>query len=105
VSGEKGKGKLRERILGYKKADESDSKKREVHIMTRLTSDTVEIIDTLVELEVFRSKSEAVSVYVEKEIASQMDLYEEVRLLGRKLSEMRESAKKLAFEDKDNSKT
>jgi Arc/MetJ-type ribon-helix-helix transcriptional regulator len=105
VSGEKGKGKLRERILGYKKADDSASKKREVHIMTRLTSDTVEIIDTLVELDVFRSKSEAVSVYVEKEIASQMDLYEEVRLLGRKLSEMRESAKKLAFEDKDNSKT
>ncbi|MHA1961517.1 MAG: hypothetical protein ACW99U_14945 [Candidatus Thorarchaeota archaeon] len=89
---------LRERILGDMQTDEFELKKREVHVMTRLTSDIVEIIDTLVELEVFRSRSEAVSAYVEKGIASQMDLYEDVRELGRKLTEMKESAKRMAFD-------
>lgn len=89
---------LRERILGDMQTDEFELKKREVHVMTRLSADIVEIIDTLVELEVFRSRSEAVSAYVEKGIASQMDLYDDVRELGRKLSEMKESAKRMAFE-------
>ncbi len=88
---------LKERILGELHSEEFEIKKREVHVMTRLTSDIVEIIDTLVELEVFRSRSEAVSAYVEKGIASQMDLYDDVRELGRKLSEMREEAKQMAF--------
>ena len=89
---------LRERILGELHSDEFTLKKREVHVMTRLSSDIVEIIDTLVELEVFRSRSEAVSAYVEKGIISQMELYEDVKEYGRKLSEMRETAKRLAFE-------
>lgn len=88
---------LKERILGELHSDESEIKKREVHVMTRLSSDIVEIIDTLVELDVFRSRSEAVSAYVEKGIASQMDLYEDVRELGRRITEMKEEAKRMAF--------
>ena len=88
---------LKERILGELHTEEFEIKKREVHVMTRLTASIVEILDTLVELEVFRSRSEAVSAYVEKGIASQMELYEDVRELGRKLTEMKEEAKQMAF--------
>ncbi len=89
---------IKERILGELYSEEFELKKREVHVMTRLSSDIVEILDALVELEVFKSRSEAVSAYVEKGIAAQMDLYEDVRELGRKISEMRETAKRMAVE-------
>ncbi|TFG06863.1 hypothetical protein EU538_09605 [Candidatus Thorarchaeota archaeon] len=88
---------LKERILGELQSDELEIKKREVHVMTRLSADIVDIIDTLVELEVFRSRSDAVSAYVESAIASQMDMYEDVRELGKQLDEMREKAKRMAF--------
>ncbi len=88
---------LKERILGELHSEEFQIKKREVHVMTRLSSDIVEIIDTLVELQVFRRRSEAVSAYVEKGIHAQMDLYSEVIEYGKQLDEMREKAKRLAF--------
>ena len=88
---------LKDRILGELQSEEFEIKKREVHVMTRLSADIVKIIDTLVELEVFRSRSEAVSSYVEKSIHEQMDLYQDVIEYGEKLSEMREAAKRLAF--------
>ncbi|MFW9849427.1 MAG: hypothetical protein ACFFF4_09810 [Candidatus Thorarchaeota archaeon] len=89
---------LKERILGELYSEEFELKKREVHVMTRLSSDIVEILDALVELEVFKSRSEAVSAYVEKGISSQMDMYEDVREIGRNIAEMKEKAKRLAFE-------
>ena len=88
---------LKDRILGELQSEEFEIKKREVHVMTRLSADIVKIIDTLVELEVFRSRSEAVSSYVEKSIYEQMDLYQDVIEYGEKLAEMREAAKRIAF--------
>ena len=88
---------LKDRILGELQSEEFEIKKREVHVMTRLSADIVKIIDTLVELEVFRSRSEAVSSYVEKSIYDQMELYQDVIEYGEKLAEMREAAKRLAF--------
>ncbi len=89
---------LKERILGELYSEEFELKKREVHVMTRLSSDIVEILDALVELEVFKSRSEAVSAYVEKGISAQMDMYEDVREIGRNIADMKEKAKRLAFE-------
>lgn len=94
---------IKERILGELYSEQFELKKREVHVMTRLSSDIVEILDALVELEVFKSRSEAVSAYVEKGIAAQMDMYEDVRELARKVTEMRETAKRMmvgAFSEK-----
>ena len=81
---------LKERILGELYSEEFELKKREVHVMTRLSSDIVEILDALVELGVFKSRSAAVSAYVEKGIASQMDMYEDVREMSRRIAEMKE---------------
>ncbi|MFW9909635.1 MAG: hypothetical protein ACFFEF_13770 [Candidatus Thorarchaeota archaeon] len=89
---------LKERILGELYTEEFELKKREVHVMTRLSSHIVEILDALVELEVFKSRSEAVSSYVEKGIASQIDMYEDVREHAKKISEMRETVKRMAIE-------
>ena len=89
---------LKERILGELYSEEFELKKREVHVMTRLSSSIVEILDALVELEVFKSRSAAVSAYVEKGISAQMDMYEDVREIGRNIAEMKEKAKRLAFE-------
>ncbi|MHA1903811.1 MAG: hypothetical protein ACXADL_13070 [Candidatus Thorarchaeota archaeon] len=89
---------LKERILGELYAEEFELKKREVHVMARLSIEIVEILDALVELEVFKSRSEAVSAYVEQGIASRMDLYEDVRKLGKQITEMRETAKRMANE-------
>ncbi|MHA2425553.1 MAG: hypothetical protein ACXAEF_12250 [Candidatus Thorarchaeota archaeon] len=93
-----GQTTLKERILGELYSEEFELKKREVHVMTRLSSDIVEILDALVELEVFKSRSAAVSAYVEKGISSQMDMYEDVREIGRNIADMKEKAKRLAFE-------
>ena len=82
---------LKERILGELYSEEFELKKREVHVMTRLSADIVEILDALVELEVFKSRSAAVSAYVEKGIASQMEMYEDVRDISRKIAEMKEA--------------
>jgi len=89
---------IKERILGELYSEEFELKKREVHVMTRLSSDIVEILDALVELEIFKSRSAAVSAYVEKGISSRMELYENVREIGKKITDMRETAKRMAFE-------
>ena len=45
--------------------DESDDFHR-INVMTRVRTDVVEIIDALIELGAFNSRSEAVSVYTEQ---------------------------------------
>ena len=89
---------IRERILGELYDDEFELKKREVHVMTRLSQYIVEIIDALVELDVFKSRSAAVSAYVEKGIMSQIDLYDDIRDAGRKIAELKEEQKRRAQE-------
>ncbi|TXT56039.1 MAG: hypothetical protein BAJATHORv1_30423 [Candidatus Thorarchaeota archaeon] len=73
-------------------------KKREISVMTRMSSDIVEILDALVELEIFRSRSEAVAAFVEKSISGRRQLFEEIRIQAEEIVLKREAAKKLAFE-------
>ena len=87
---------LREELLGQLSAEEFGLKKREVSVMTRMSSDVVEILDALVELEIFKSRSEAVAAFVEKSIASR-DLFDEIKVQAKEITRMRETAKRLAF--------
>ena len=66
---------MREKIIGDLEPTDIDIAKREVHVMTRLSEDVVRILDALVELNVFKSRSEAVSAYVERSIITNLDLY------------------------------
>lgn len=73
--------------------------------MTRMSVDIVEIIDALVELEIFKSRSEAVAAFVERMVVSKMDLFEEIRTQAKDIVKKREAAKHLAFQAiKSNSK-
>ncbi len=66
--------------------------KREVHVMTRLSKNIVDILDALVILNVFKSRSEAVAAYVESSIVSDMDLYDNLMKKVKEVTEMRDSA-------------
>ena len=89
---------LREQLLGRLSEDDSISKKREVSVMTRMSGDIVEILDALVELEIFKSRSEAVSAFVEQAINTRIKLFEEIKTQATDIQKLRDSAKKHAYE-------
>jgi Arc/MetJ-type ribon-helix-helix transcriptional regulator len=89
---------LREQLLGRLSDEDLGSKKREVSVMTRMSGDIVEILDALVELEIFKSRSEAVSAFVEQAISARMNLFEEIKTQAADIRKLRDSAKKHAYE-------
>ena len=66
---------LREQLLGRLSDDSVTGKKREVSVMTRMSGDIVEILDALVELGIFKSRSEAVSAFVEQAISARKSMF------------------------------
>lgn len=88
---------LREQLLGRLSDGVVSGKKREVSVMTRMNGDTVEILDALVELGIFKSRSEAVSAFVEQAISARKSIFEEIKLQASEISKLRDSAKRDAF--------
>ena len=74
------------------------SEKREVSVMTRMSSDIVEILDALVELEIFRSRSEVVAAFVEKVIRGRAQLFEEITKQAHDIRKKRDAATHLAYQ-------
>ena len=66
--------------------------------MTRLSPDILEMIDILVKLNVYKSRSEAVASIVETALLSQQDKFEELRKQVKKLEAIQGSAKDIASE-------
>ncbi|MHA2359055.1 MAG: hypothetical protein ACXAB5_02185 [Candidatus Thorarchaeota archaeon] len=89
---------LRDELLGRFEREKHGLKNREISVMTRMSVDIVEILDALVELEIFKSRSEAVAAFVERMVVSRMDLFQEIRTQAKDISKKRESAKHLAFQ-------
>ena len=87
---------LREQLLG-RLSDETTGKKREVSVMTRMRGDIVEILDALVELDIFKSRSEAVSAFVEQAIAARSPMFEEIKTQASEIRKLRDSAKRDAY--------
>ncbi len=88
---------LREELMGRLSIEGFGLKKREISVMTRMSADIVEIIDALVELEIFRSRSEAVAAFVEKVISARRQLFERIREQAIEIRRKREKAKMLAI--------
>ena len=65
--------------------------------MTRLSTDIVDILDALVELEIFKSRSEVVASFVEKTIIEKKDLFDSIAEQASDIEKKREAAKHLAF--------
>lgn len=83
---------LRELISGKEHGYDFDAEKRDIHIMTRLSERVVQVIDALLMLSVFRSRSEAVAAYVEHAIAKNNELYESLVREAEGIAEVRNSA-------------
>lgn len=88
---------LREQLLGRLSDEDLFSKKREISVMTRMSIDIVEILDALVELEIFKSRSEAVSAFVEQAISSRLKIFEEIKGQAQDIRQLRDTAKKHAY--------
>ncbi|TFG28837.1 hypothetical protein EU528_10620 [Candidatus Thorarchaeota archaeon] len=89
---------LREQLLGRLADDDATSgKKREVSVMTRMSGEIVEILDALVELDIFKSRSEAVSAFVEQAISARGPMFDEIKTQASEIRKLRDSAKKHAF--------
>ncbi len=97
LEGEGAPMSLREQLLGRLSDDDLFSKKRDISVMTRMSNDIVEILDALVELEIFKSRSEAVSAFVEQAISSRIKMFEEIKTQARDIRRLRDTAKKHAF--------
>jgi Arc/MetJ-type ribon-helix-helix transcriptional regulator len=89
---------LREELMGRFSRESMGLKNREISVMTRMSPYIVEVIDALVELEVFKSRSEVVSTFMEQMIMDRKPLFDEIRNQAQDISVKRESAKRLAFQ-------
>jgi Arc/MetJ-type ribon-helix-helix transcriptional regulator len=87
---------LREMILSKIVSEEMDGK-REFSVMTRLNKEFIEILDALVKLKIFKSRSEAVAALVMKTILSELDLYKELKDQSERLDELEDTVKTLAL--------
>jgi metal-responsive CopG/Arc/MetJ family transcriptional regulator len=88
---------LREQLLGGLSDESATGKKREVSVMTRMRGDIVEVLDALVELNIFKSRSEAVSAFVEQAISDRGSMFEEIKTQASEIRKLRDSAKKHAY--------
>ncbi len=84
--------------MGNSAKEDFNLDKREIHIMTRLSESIVEVVDALVTLNVFKSRSEAVAAYVENSIMSNSTLYEKIVEQAKTVEGMRDSAMESVLE-------
>jgi len=89
---------LRDELLGRFEREKHGLKNREISVMTRLSADIVEILDALVELEIFKSRSEVVASFVERAIVDRKSLFDSIAKQAGDISKKREAAKHLAFQ-------
>ena len=89
---------LRDELLGRFERDKYGLKNREISVMTRLSTDIVEILDSLVELEIFKSRSEVVASFVERAIIDKKTLFDSITKQASDITKKREAAKHLAFQ-------
>jgi Arc/MetJ-type ribon-helix-helix transcriptional regulator len=62
-------------------------------IMTRLNDDDLEKIDALVEVELFKSRSEAVAYFIHEGIKARKDLFDKVTPTVEKIHQLKKSIK------------
>jgi len=84
-------GKVRKKVL-IRLAEGLEG--RDNVVMTRLNDDDLKQIDSLVEVEVFKSRSEAVAFFIKEGIQARKDLFQKVMPTVDKIRELKEQAKK-----------
>ncbi len=69
-------------------------------VMTRLNDEDLRKIDALVEVEAFKSRSEAAAFFIKEGIKVRGDLFQKVQSTVEKIKELKEQAKKSLAEEK-----
>ena len=69
-------------------------------VMTRLNDDDLKQIDALVEVEVFKSRSEAAAFFIKEGMQARKDLFQKVISTVEKIRELKEQAKKSLSQEK-----
>ncbi len=83
--------KIKEKVLlklGERLEDRSNV------VMTRLNDNDLKQIDALVEVEIFKSRSEAAAFFIKEGIQARKDLFQRVMSTVDKIRELKEQAKK-----------
>ena len=62
-------------------------------VMTRLNDDDLKKIDALVEVEAFKSRSEAAAFFIKEGVQARKDLFQKVMPTVQKIKELKEQAK------------
>jgi Arc/MetJ-type ribon-helix-helix transcriptional regulator len=84
------KGRIREKIM--LRLDEKLEGRGNV-VMTRLNDDDLKQIDALVEIDVFKSRSEAAAFFIKEGIRARGDLFQRVMPTVDRIRELKEEAK------------
>ncbi len=63
-------------------------------VMTRLNDEDLKLIDSLVEIEVFKSRSEAAAFFIKEGVQARKDLFDKVMPTVEKIRELKGQAKK-----------
>ncbi|MHA1949016.1 MAG: hypothetical protein ACW99G_02925 [Candidatus Thorarchaeota archaeon] len=95
IPNEEAKLKLRKQILQDLSIGEIDSK-REISVMTRLSTEVVELVDALVKLKLFNSRSQAAAALIMKTIITELDQFKQLKEQADKLNELEETVMGLA---------
>ena len=85
-------------MMREKLSIEETETKREVPVMTRLDNEVIQLLDILVKLDIFKSRSEAVAAIVEKTLLPQRDKFDLLKKQITKLQEVQDTAKDIALE-------
>ncbi|MHA1937911.1 MAG: hypothetical protein ACW97O_06835 [Candidatus Thorarchaeota archaeon] len=72
-------------------------KRREVSVMCRLSGRAVAILDALVELDIFKSKSEAIAAFLDQTFQEKEEIFEEILTQAHEINAKREAVKHLAY--------
>ena len=90
---------LRKQIIGNFEDSEFDIEKRDVNVTTRLSNQIITVLDALITLDVFKSRSEVVSSLVVSSILSNTDLFKRLMKKADEVSSLRETAMDSILED------
>ena len=75
----------------------SDSK-RDIPVTTRLDADLVNMLDILVKLDIFKSKSEAIAAILSKTLLPKKEQFDQLAAQILKLEKIQDAAKDIAYE-------
>ncbi len=89
---------LRERVLKNISADAFEGGEREIPVVARMSKDVVDLLDSLVAIGVFKSRSESAAALIEGAISSREDLFDDIRKQAANLSQQQDAAIKEAQE-------